>query len=132
MPTHGFREHGFDDAQLTGFRGAGRLAAKTARSFLRFERRTPVQTVLSAVPHRPRPTFRLPNAHRCCPASLYGRGAVRGRLSVNEWYGEVERLNAIGEVGAAVDLLLDMVTGTRRISSPTAHMSPLDLMRNWR
>jgi hypothetical protein len=42
---------------------------------------------------------------------LYGAGAVRGRL-VTEWYGEVERLNAIGDVNGAVDLLLDMVTGT--------------------
>jgi hypothetical protein len=43
--------------------------------------------------------------------TLSGAGAVRGRL-VAEWYPEVERLKAIGDEAAAVDLLLDMVTGT--------------------
>lgn len=71
----------------------------------------PVQTVLSASPAPSQAN--VPAAQRAplLPGKLYGAGAVRGRL-VNEWYGEVERLNAIGEVGAAVDLLLDMVTGT--------------------
>jgi F0F1-type ATP synthase membrane subunit b/b' len=60
----------------------------------------PVQTVLSAAPVPSQAG--IPAAQRAplLPGKLYGAGAVRGRL-VNEWYGEVERLNAIGEVGAA-------------------------------
>ena len=71
----------------------------------------PVQTVLSAAPAPSQAS--VPPAERAplAPGKLYGAGAVRGRL-VSEWYGEVERLNAIGDVNAAVDLLLDMVTGT--------------------
>jgi hypothetical protein len=71
----------------------------------------PVQTVLAAAPAPSQAS--IPPAQRAplLPGKLYGAGAVRGRL-VSEWYGEVERLNAIGDVNAAVDLLLDMVTGT--------------------
>jgi hypothetical protein len=71
----------------------------------------PVQTVLTATPAPSQAN--VPPAQRAplLPGKLYGAGAVRGRL-VTEWYGEVERLNAIGDVNAAVDLLLDMVTGT--------------------
>jgi hypothetical protein len=55
----------------------------------------------------------LPPAQRAPlpPGRLSGAGAVRGRL-VTEWYPEVERLKAIGDEASAVDLLLDMVTGT--------------------
>jgi hypothetical protein len=71
----------------------------------------PVQTVLAAAPAPSQAN--VPPAQRAplLPGKLYGAGAVRGRL-VTEWYGEVERLNAIGDINAAVDLLLDMVTGT--------------------
>ena len=71
----------------------------------------PVQTVLTSAPAPSQAN--IPPAQRAplLPGKLYGAGAVRGRL-VNEWYGEVERLNALGDVSAAVDLLLDMVMGT--------------------
>jgi hypothetical protein len=45
------------------------------------------------------------------PGTLSGAGAVRGRL-YSEWYGEVERLRAIGDEAGAVELLLDIVAGT--------------------
>jgi hypothetical protein len=45
------------------------------------------------------------------PGTLSGAGAVRGRL-IAEWYPEVERLKEVGDEDGAVDLLLDMVTGT--------------------
>lgn len=53
----------------------------------------------------------IPAAQRAplLPGKLYGAGAVRGRL-VAEWYPEIERLKAIGDVPGAVNLLLDMVT----------------------
>jgi hypothetical protein len=63
------------------------------------------------------------NRQPLLPGTLSGAGAVRGRL-YSEWYGEVERLRAIGDETGAVQLLLDIVAGTeaesRAEGSPVA------------